>query len=216
MPAAVLALQVELQGVQGFDVKIIEAGATAEDYLTALNNLIEGGSLYRARNNVNSCYGCDLCCRERAPLTLIDVQALAPGADSVQEALAGFARIVVSGPVVDIVLGRTSQGKCVFLNPRTRLCTVYEHRPLVCRTFICSPATKRATLLRELIVNKGEDELVRRWLAEQEGQGKSPGGATRPGIEDYPPSAFIGKNSYGEVLLRDLCSPSLWRRLIKE
>ena len=117
-----------------------------------------------------------------------------------------FRSVIVSGPVVDIVLRRTRQDNCVFLDPRTRLCTVYAQRPLVCRTFICSPATKRAAQLRELVVNQGEDELVRRWLSEQANQ-------RGPRIEDYPPSAFTGKNRYGDVLLKELCSPSLWHRL---
>lgn len=216
--SGVLTRRVKLQGVFGYDIVITDNSATVGDYINALDELIIGGDLFRSRDNVCSCMGCDLCCRERAPLTWIDVLTLARGLGLTTKPLGPIlnrvGRITVAGPVVDIVLRRDSSGNCVMLNPRTKLCRVYQYRPLACCTFICCPTTRRAAQLREVVINKGEDELVRRWIKYLEATGERP--ETHLCQDDYPPSAFAGKSNYDDVLLGDLCSSSLWSKLIKD
>lgn len=216
--SGVLARRVKLQGVIGYDVVITNNSATVGDYINALDELIISGDLFRSRDNVRCCTGCDLCCRERAPLTWIDVLTLARGLGLTTEPLGPIldkvGKITIAGPVVDIVLRRNSSGNCGLLNPQTKLCRVYQFRPLACRTFICCPTTRRADQLREVVINKGEDELVRRWIEGLKAAGERAGNHLSP--EDYPQSAFAGKSKYDDVLLSELCSPVLWSKLIKD
>lgn len=216
--SGVLARGVKLQGVIGYDVVITNNSATVGDYINALDELIISGDLFRSRDNVRCCTGCDLCCRERVPLTWIDVLTLARGLGLTTEPLGPIldkvGKITIAGPVVDIVLRRDSSGNCGLLNPQTKLCRVYQSRPLVCSTFICCPTTRRADQLREVVINKGEDELVRRWIEGLKASGERAG--SHLCLEDYPPSAFAGKSKYDDVLLSGLCSPALWSKLIKD
>jgi len=213
----------KFQGANGYDIAVKAGDASVQDYLDALNKAIEVLPLSRARDDRKDCPGCDLCCAERAPLTWIDAVNLKvplgikETAFDLPEMLKHAGYIVVDGPVVDIMLRRGKDNKCIFLNRKDKLCTIYPHRPLVCQAFICAPGTGRAKWLWEVVVNQGEDELVRQWLLQA---GKKEGGPVydegyrpRPRLADWQPNAFTGKNSYREVLIKDVCPPKLWKLL---
>ncbi len=205
----------------GYDVVVRDGGASVQDYLDALNGAIEELPLSRGRRKTAACRGCDLCCAERAPLTWVDVlnleKHLKTGRLSLQQLLDRVGNILVDGPVVDITLRRNEDGSCIFLDRESRLCSVYPARPLVCQTFICCPASRRAARMRDLVVNSGEDELVRRWLLHSGKKGEEPafheGYRPRVRIEDWRPNAFTGKKHYRRVLLKELCPPDLWRQV---
>lgn len=227
--------------LRGYDVVVTNPQATVQDYLTALNLAIERLPLTRRRllpppgqGQIPSdqrlyCRGCDRCCRERVPLTYIDALKLiqATSSPSLGLFLRRYGYIWVQGRAVDISLAweKQAQGasahpdrRCVFLNPETQTCQVYTARPLVCQTFICCPQTRRARRLREVIVNRGEDELVRQWLAEAAATGREPefheGYNPRPREEDWPPTPFSGRTDYQEVRLKEICPPRLWEKLL--
>jgi hypothetical protein len=103
---------------------------------------------------------------------------------------------------VDVSLSLDELETCALWNRKVGLCSVYESRPLICRTYICAPLSWRASELRGQIVNAGEDELVR-MLGLAAGYG---------GDEKQQP--FSGVLDYGAVLLRDVCSDRLWRSLL--
>jgi len=205
----------------GYDLAVTDSRASVQDYLNALNRVIEEFPLSRGRKKVRACAGCDLCCAERAPLTWIDVlrlQEYLGFADlSLQEVLDKVGYIVVDGPVVDIMLRRDSDERCIFFNRQNRLCTIYPARPLVCQTFICCPGTRRAAGVRETVVNCGEDELVRRWLMQAREKGEKPGihegHRPSPRLVDWPPNGFSGKKHYRQVLLKEICPPETWRQV---
>jgi len=120
--------------------------------------------------------------------------------------------VTVRGPVVDIVLKRDEDGRCIFLDRQTKLCRVYRARPFVCRTFICSPAARRALALREAVVNKGEDELVRLWFTA--GMVIHQTDNPRPDPRDWPPTPFADKTRYSEVRLKDVLPGKVWRNVM--
>lgn len=210
----------KISDVTGYDVAIADPEATVQDYLNALNEAIENLGLHRGRARRRTCKGCDLCCAERLPLTVIDVLRLraetAPDA-ALNAWLERYAHVLAEGPVVDITMSRPIDGRCCLLDRASRTCRLYSARPLVCQTFICSPQTKRARRLRDLIVNKGEDQLVREWLLEARRTGSDPviheGYNAAPRLKDYPPTPFEGKEKYSQILLRDICTPGLWKEL---
>ncbi|MGQ9824679.1 MAG: YkgJ family cysteine cluster protein, partial [Desulfotomaculales bacterium] len=156
----------DFPGGRGYDLAVWDPGASVQDYLEALTGAIAALPLTRLSGKKQHCFGCDRCCAERAPLTSVDCLLLteATGERNPGAFLQKYTVVSVDGPVVDIVLKLTGDGRCVFLDRKTKLCRVYAARPLVCRTYICSPASRRALTLRSAVVNRGEDELVRLWF----------------------------------------------------
>ncbi len=205
----------------GYDVIVRDPGASVEDYLTALDRAIAEAGLYRARApGRTGCHGCDRCCAERLPLTWIDYlnlrAAAAPDA-GLEAFLSVYGHVLVDGPAVDITLAADPAGRCCFLDPDRKICRVYPARPLTCRTYVCCPSTTRARRLRAVLVNRGEDELVRQWLLAAHRRSKPPliheGFRPRPRLADWPPTPFSGHTTYREVPLQAVCPPNLWRRL---
>jgi len=229
MNPKVKVIPVKIKNKTGYDIQITDSTATVQDYLDALNYAILREPLARTRapGKGKKCYGCDLCCGERIPLTLPDALALSAllaqraGSSNVQNSsasnfpqlqkfLARYGYVLVEGRAVDITLRLDEDGFCPFLDRKRRLCTVYEARPLVCQTFICCPQTRRARDLRSAIVNTGEDELVRQWLLATTQTGKPPliHEALEPDLrlEDWKATAFASKINYSQVFLKDICS----------
>lgn len=211
-----------------FDDVIPEADAcmdiSVQDYLDALNEAILSQDLFRSRGEgTELCQGCDVCCGERMPLTAIDLRGLAQS-PMVRESLEvdfeaapeealikmvrRFCRIYVKGGTVDISLRLEEDGKCPFLNRQTKTCSVYDFRPFVCQAYICCPASKEALELRQAVVNAGEDELVRLVLnyAAQASMDLWYDEADAPSVnfEDWQPGPFSGKESYEQVMLKDI------------
>ena len=213
----------------GYDIRIETESATVQDYLEAINAYIDDEKLVRGAN-LTACKGCDGCCRERLPLTYIDVLTMmpAPGVQAgitgarppLLEFLAKFGHVCVEGPAVDITFGRKPHGACSWLEDETGCCGNYARRPLVCQSFICSPSSKQARELRSVIINQGMDELVRQAMlaADKAGTGMIMHEAYDPAIEsaDWPENPFSGKTSYDQVLLAELCNGKLWLELRSE
>ncbi|MGI6648573.1 MAG: YkgJ family cysteine cluster protein [Bacillota bacterium] len=213
----------------GFDVRINSDQATVEDYRRALNEWIDHKKWDRLRNpSVINCAGCNCCCQERIPLTIIDIinlkQANEPGVEADNTIVGGVQKwgyVWAKGPVVDITLRRMISGTCTFLDPSTSLCRIYAHRPFVCQTYICCPSSQRAQSLREAIVNIGEDELVRLWLQEliqsevdiQNSPPVNQGKEVCLSLKDWSATPFTGAESWSKVKLRDLCTDHLWEAL---
>lgn len=217
----------QINGQTGYDLCVLDAKATVRDYLDAVNEYIA--------EHCPPCGGCTDCCWERIPLTAQDVAvylrdgrmrrllgAGRPGKSGgppplLLEFLKRFGRVYVDGPVVDIGLARGAGGACIFLDRERGRCSRYHLRPLVCQTYICRPASRRAEELRGRLVNAGMDELVRRWLWESRRAGVRPpvheARRPRPRLRDYRPGAFGGKDDYAQIHLRDVCPPGLWREL---
>ena len=220
------AVQVLLQNFDnayGYDLTVTDESATVQDYLDALNHAIEEYSLTRSRKKVSSCQGCELCCAERAPLTAIDLfnikAYLKVSDETLQKTLDQIGYVVVNGPAVDITLRRGEDERCVFLGRKNKLCSIYSARPLVCQTFICCPSSTKAARLKEIIVNYGEDELVRQWLVQASEKGGAPGfhEGIRPkiNIKDWKPNVFSAKRNYREVTIKEISPPNLWKQLYK-
>ncbi|KYH33121.1 YkgJ family cysteine cluster protein [Neomoorella mulderi] len=202
----------QVNGKQGYDLRVLSPEASIADYITAVEGL-DPSLLYRPYTN-GDCLGCDHCCGGRLPLTSIDLHVLQQGLEeltgkrfSLPEMLEEYCQVQVKGRAVDITLRTDAEGYCIFLEPYRRRCRLYKYRPLICRTYFCCPLTRRARVLRETLVNRGEDELVRYWLSWQPAV---PAGVRR---HDWPPTPFAGCLSFAEVPLKSLCSLELWRQL---
>ncbi|NLO89332.1 MAG: YkgJ family cysteine cluster protein [Clostridia bacterium] len=221
-------IPVELKDGKGYDITISNPEATVQDYLNALNRAIEGYDFERLWTPREKCFGCDLCCRERIPLTLADAVILAEHLptnkkagweDALAEVIRKYCRIFVYGDIVDIHLRLTDDEACPFLNEEKGICRIYPHRPLVCQTFICCPMTGKAERLREALVNWGEDELVRWWMkyayekaiAVWFDEGDNP--EIDLGCFDFVSEPFKFISGYSKVKIRDVVSPDLWKLL---
>ncbi|NPV91793.1 MAG: YkgJ family cysteine cluster protein [Firmicutes bacterium] len=208
-------------GENGYDIVVNSQWATAGDYIEALNQAVLELPLDRGRDRgLRSCRGCDLCCRERLPITSVDVRILmdATGERDLYRFLGRYAQVVVNGRTVDITMARDAEG-CAFLDPRMRQCREYDSRPLACQTFICCPLTRRAESLRDILINTGEDELVRWWLSEADGERRPvihEGSLAGLSGMDVPATPYSGREGYHQVLLKEVCPAELWNELRAE
>lgn len=209
-------------GHAGYDVQVADREATVGDYLTALQRALAGYCFYRSRNP-GGCRGCDLCCADRAPLTILDGNLFRhtgwnkvesrerEEAGAVLQWVGQYAWITVTGQAVDITLQRDEDGKCLFLDRVTRLCRVYPYRPLVCRTFICSPRSRRAARLHEAVINAAEDALVRYLLlaARSRGSAFPVHEAVNPAIDirDWLPRRAYCQGNFLATPLVEICPP---------
>lgn len=224
------------RGKRGYRVSVLAEDASVQDYLDALNQGILSLELFRARGiQGDHCKGCEACCAERMPLTPIDLKVLAQcpsvmewisnrglGPDDEEQLLMAlvrrFCRVYVKGSTVDITLRLGEDGKCPFLDPGAGTCSIYDFRPLVCQAYICCPASQEAFDLREAVVNAGEDELVRLWLshAREHSLDFWYHEADNPQVdpEDWKTGPYTGKDSYSQILIKELVTPELWDKLI--
>lgn len=211
-------ISLNIRGQLGYDIRIKNEQATVQDYIEALDNFIEHSRCYRSRNDqVDSCYGCNICCQERIPVTLVDAFKLS--GKNLSDCVRNLLYVYVEGRVVDITMGLDEQGRCIFLDKEKGICSNYLNRPLVCHTFVCCPSTRNAKELREEIVNAGEDELVREWFKIKGANGRlviHEGVSPQPDERDYPGTPFSGIEDYRQVRLKDICSPALWKRLYQQ
>ncbi|MHB1419634.1 MAG: YkgJ family cysteine cluster protein [Bacillota bacterium] len=217
-------IPVDLKDGLGYDLTISDAGATVQDYLDAINEALECLPLSRLWHREGTCPGCDLCCRDRIPLTSIDLVRLLEATSGRNKGvipwhcgLRDLAFISIKGRAVDITLRIGDDRRCHLMDPDTGMCRIYSWRPLVCQTFSCAPLTTRAARLRETLVNTGEDELVRQWLLDAQKRGVEPifNEAHKPQVrmEDWETNGFGTYAAYDQVRIKDLCSPSLWKAL---
>lgn len=208
-------ISLNIRGQLGYDIRVNNEQATVQDYINALDNFIEHSGCYRSRNvRVDSCYGCNICCQERIPVTLVD--ALKLSGSNLNNCFRDLLYVYVDGRVVDITMGLDEHGRCIFLDKEKGICSNYLNRPLVCHTYVCCPSTRTAKELREEIVNAGEDELVRRWFNIKGANGRlviHEGVSPKPDARDYPGTPFSGADEYTQVRLKDICSPALWKKL---
>jgi Fe-S-cluster containining protein len=207
------------QDTAGYDLEVLNPAATVQDYLDSLNSFQD--------KFIAPCRGCDNCCWERIPLTYLDVvnyindpnirDLLSHGIPPLTAFIHRFCFVFGQGQVVDIFLRQQDNSACVFLNIDRQICSCHASRSLVCQTFVCLPHSQRGEELRNIIVNTGEDELVRQYLLEAEALGEpikfNESQNASPRLADYPPTVFSGKTSYREVRIKDIVPESLWNKL---
>ena len=213
-------IEKEIKGKKGYDVEVLDENATVADYLQEMNSFIEQARLDRIRhfesNQCSTCMACNNCCQERIPLTWIDVLNLSE-AFPLEKLFKKFIHISVVGKSVDMTLKLNVMGLCHFNKAENGLCSYYANRPFVCQSYICCASSLKAKLLRETIVNTGEDQLVREWLR-MVGAGKIEFRVDEAedfnlDEEDWGPTAYEGKRYYCEVPIKELCTSKLWDKL---
>jgi hypothetical protein len=204
---------------KGYEIFVRSDQAALSDYIRAMDTFIDQNEYRRLRAETRRCEGCDVCCRERAPLTAVDLRILRERVGRETDWRAFFQRFVtvrVFSGMVDIVLARDGDDNCVFLNAGKGLCGIYPDRPLVCRTYICAQASPFAQLFRRSVVNGGEDAAVRLWYAQT-----AEDGLVVHECEDFDPEAldippenvWNISNNYDNILIREVVSAELWKRL---
>lgn len=210
-----------LENSEGIDLMVYNDNATIADYCRAVDSYILEEEFNRLRSNTRQCEGCDICCRERIPLTYIDLRMIknkiAPKLD-LQQFFQRYTYITVEGRAVDITLARDYEDKCIFLDNDSHRCLIYEARPLVCRTYICTELSPNASDLRNYLVNSGEDELVRVWWESGKDQGLIMHEAHNPAVtgEDWSENAWTGKLNYEELSIKEVLPRTLWEKLKKK
>lgn len=195
-------------GQMGYDIKIEDDTATVADYLAALDCF--------AHQYMSDCQGCDGCCYERAPLTILDIEPLASllpqSPYSAQQVITAFANLeILADGAIDISLKRDHQYGCYFLDSKNKICTQHQARPFVCRSHFCLAKSERAQALRSIITNKGMDALIYLlWQEEQAGADK-----ILPPLDpcDYENNYLISNRSYGQIILKELLPADFWRQI---
>ena len=102
-------------------------------------------------NCVNGkCVGCGECCSDFLPVTDQEVKRMKQYArkHNLKEHRHNY-----PFAVKDLT--------CPFRNEETKKCDVYEVRPLICRSFICSKMLKQAEVDRDLIAQKRDTKSIR-------------------------------------------------------
>lgn len=216
----------------GYGIRITRDDITVQDYLDAINHAILNLDLSRLFTHEKDCFGCPLCCKDRIPLTMVDIQRLAKSPwimdiipekakkhreDKLYYILRRFSNVSVMGSLVDITMDTSREGICPFLDNVKMICNVYDHRPFVCQSFICCPLEEEAMEIRKAIVNEGEDELVK-WLynhAQKEGLSiwYNEANSYQINPDDFQETAFESKKDYSEIRLKDLLPRKLWNKI---
>lgn len=202
----------------GYDLIVMNSEAHVQDYLNALSRAIDQSSLgcYR-KNALPVCAGCGVCCIDTVPLiSWIDIlnlqEHLGTGYESLQQFLNRGGYIQPGWRWVDFTLRKGEDGFCVFLNRKSRLCSIHPARPLACQLYTGCRATRRADTVREYVVNMAKHDLVRQWLIQAGELGNTP--AIHEGYRPRPkPNVFSGRKNYRQVLLKDLLPPELWSQV---
>ncbi len=187
-------------GQIGCQMNINNDQATVADFLSAMD--------YFATIYLADCRGCDGCCHERAPLTSIDISELAqivPSSDyPAHQVINSFGDIYIDDKgIVDITLRRENNGACNLLCQNKKYCFAHNQRPFVCHSHFCIARSNEIEQLRQIIVNHGENELVR-LLAAEEAKGAPMIVSNKINIADYPSSPLSRAKSWHEVLLSDI------------
>ncbi|MCL1976093.1 MAG: YkgJ family cysteine cluster protein [Firmicutes bacterium] len=193
----------------GHDLRLTSDDATIGDMLEALSDFAE--------KHLYKCLGCDGCCYERAPLTILDIPALATllpaGKFPAHMVCQAFAEVYIDQDgIIDIALRRDEQGACLFLDKERKCCRHWQSRPFVCRSHFCLPRSNRLEALRQDIVNNGENELIRVLLCEQ-ADGATPLILPSIDIINYPPDQAYLSQEWQRIKVKSLVSSKFWRKL---
>ncbi len=189
-----------------YDVEINDPDATVAEFEEACQDLFSGAVAYRRYSE--SCLGCCICCSERIPVTRIDllrVYELFHKNDEWDERdfrkwAEGISEIKRIGGCVDVTLGVDECSICRFWVREKGICSIYQARPFACRSYLCAPMSRRFEELRSQIINMGQDDLVPQLCEDVD--------------EIYQnKNAFAKVNSYGDIMIKDICSKRLWRQL---
>ncbi len=221
MPYPITVSLCLVNGKPGYDLTIHDELATVQDYIAAMENAIEILPLFLHRKKANKCAGCAECCKDAILLNWVDVMMIREQLSINQVAKI---RIRENDFAIGIILSEEKEMFCSFLDRTNNLCTIYPVRPLVCRVYVCAPSTKTAFDIRNHIIHKGQEDLIRRWVSQVQEWGeflfekfdREKGVNVYHGFsKDWPPNAFSGKSNYNEVLLKDLLPAELWEKVYK-
>ncbi len=207
-----------IQGLPGYEIKIMEKKVSIQDLLDELNLFFEEGNLERLwPEGKQSCYGCDLCCHEPLPLTSIDVRNICQAQGINLMDAYKYLWAEAQDNVIDITLRRTQAGRCIFLQPDST-CSIYKNRPFLCQTYICCQTTPQIEELRSQVVNMGMDELIRASILAFSSAGKvlplNRSHNARVNIKDWGKNKFTGKNNYSNILLKNVLSSDLFKHML--
>jgi len=175
-----------------YDLVVQDEKSTITD-LEAVCDSVFCGRDVRLKYN-ESCQWCCICCGGRIPLTPGDIVRLqnSSGLD-IDEWWRQYIQVIDLGVCLDFTLV-CRDDICVLWDREKLICSHYSARPLVCRSYVCAPFSYRLTKLRSEIVNYGEDLLT----------------------DMYRKQEFSGCTDFQETALKNICSPELWKMLIRD
>lgn len=202
---------------RGYDLRLFNPHASIQDLLDELCLFLESGNLDRAwPGNRSACKGCEWCCHEPVPLTSVDVLNIGTALQLTLGEVFDYLWVEVRGPVIDIILQRREEERCLFLSSENT-CTIYPYRPFVCQTYLCCPTGPLLEQVLSEVVNAGMDDLVRRALKEfRYGGGMPVNRVNEPRVcwGDWPRNGFSGKTAYRQILLKRILSSDLYGSLL--
>lgn len=199
-----------IEGKIGLELAITDPSATVEDLVEAIQPWCADQYIYKQYLNENrgSCEGCPVnCCRESMVIPdVVSFQRLCRTLEV--EAEEFFARYI-DPEMLKQGLPSIKSSPCVFLNDK--LCSVYQSCTLICRFYLCTLISDRASSLLYRVIAAGTGEFIR-WARST---GRIPAEA-RPSEKGFnrmlwdlihpesisPDNPFQGVSSYQEVPLK--------------
>jgi hypothetical protein len=226
----------EIEGEMGLDVAITDPNATVFDLLAAMQWATDDPRIVKPfhRQRYARCEACvNNCCKHNyITPDLVSANALAAhlGMD-----LSRFAhKYLCLSP--DVPYPEFKHRPCPFLIANR--CSVYEHRSLICRLYLCTPMSDRLEQLRAAVSFAGEAALKQQLL--QLGLGPPTWSARlerqtlrqrlqRDEISQqqwrerseqlgilWEHNPFLPGQSYQDVRLADCCTDFLWQQLTSD
>ena len=226
MTGPVRLVHCEIDGETGLDVQVADSSATVYDLLAAMQYPADDKEIYKplhkARYGV--CAGCAYnCCKSNdIPLDLVAAQSIARAHElSLQRFLRSHVRYDDS-----VMFPEFRRRPCPFLTEN--LCSVYQHRALICRLYLCTPMSDQLEQLRLAVLLMGNGALrqtmVDMHMAPRIWGERSLRQAASESVRSEWEGAMLERMLYAnpyllgaqhhEVMLRDCCPDELWCRLL--
>ncbi|NLC08062.1 MAG: YkgJ family cysteine cluster protein [Syntrophomonadaceae bacterium] len=214
-----------IEEVWGLDLAIHDERATVQDLIEAIQPWCDDNQIYKAylAEKQGPCRGCPInCCREC--FVLPDAISFGWLHESLGVTPTEFIKRYFDQELLSKGLPRLRSSPCIFL--KEGLCTVYPHRTLICRLYICTPMTDEAQTMVYGVVAAGIGEFIR--LAEEQGllniQGANVAwsGYEKMMLElirfeaDRADNPFRGARDYQSIPLRSFCSEADWQVLTQK
>ena len=166
-----------IDGKKGIDLEIYDKTASVQDLLDAIQQWCDDGEIFKAYlpEEKGSCCGCPVnCCREC--YVIPDAVSFYQWESYLGMPAAELVEYCLDADCLSRGIPRLRSSPCLFL--QDRLCQIYPYRTLICRLYICTLMSDRASEVVYRVAAAGQGELVRR--LRQEGYllpAVQPGGA---------------------------------------
>lgn len=150
-----------IAGKKGIDLEVYDPTASVQDLLDAIQKWCDDEEIFKAYlvEERGSCRGCPVnCCREC--YVIPDAVSFYQWGDHLRMTGEDLVHYCLDADCLARGIPRLRSSPCLFL--KDNLCQIYPYRTLICRLYICTVMSDRASEVVYRVVAAGQGELVRR------------------------------------------------------